>query len=121
MLVFVEMQVALGFLVLGAEDAVGGGDLGHDQPAATEIPDNAAEDGVGDAGHGSEDGGGTYGHRADGDLLRDEQVRGRGRPRHTCRTVPILTHVIILTFFQTSNVRVTITEIMRRIREILLT
>ena len=51
MLVVVEVQIALGFLVLSAEDAVGRSELGHDQPAATQVANEAAEDGIGDTGH----------------------------------------------------------------------
>ncbi len=58
-LVAVEGEVALGLLVFVADDAVGGGELGHHEAASAEIADEAAEDGVGDAGHGREDGGGT--------------------------------------------------------------
>jgi hypothetical protein len=58
-LVFIEMQIALGLLILLAQHAVGRGELGHDQAASAEVADEAAEDGVGDAGHGSEHGGGS--------------------------------------------------------------
>ena len=58
MLVFVKMQVALGFLVLGAKYAVGRCELGHDQAAAAEIANESAKDRVGHAGHGSKHRGG---------------------------------------------------------------
>ena len=40
-----------------AREAFGAGEFGHDKAAAAEPADYAAENGVGDAGHGSEDGG----------------------------------------------------------------
>ncbi len=59
-------------------DAVGAGELGHDQAAAAEIADEAAEDGIGHAGHGREHGGGREGYRADrklcGKILHGEAV-----------------------------------------------
>src|SRR5580700_3640231 len=51
MLVVIEMEIALSLLVLGAEHAVGRGELGHDQPASAQVADEAPEDCVGDAGH----------------------------------------------------------------------
>jgi len=59
-LVFVEVEVASADSLV-AEEAVGGGELGHDQAASAEVFDEAAEDGVGDTGHGGEDGGGACG------------------------------------------------------------
>ena len=70
MFVFVEVQVAASFFVFGAEDSVGRGELGHDKAAASEIADEAAEDGVGYSGHGGENGGGT-------DLDAADSQRGR--------------------------------------------
>ena len=55
-LVFIEVEIALGLLIFLAEHAVGRGELGHDQAASAQVADEAAEDGVGDAGHGREDG-----------------------------------------------------------------
>src|SRR5206468_9897993 len=57
-LVFVEVKIALGLLVFLAEDAVGRGELGHDESASAQVADEASKDGVGDARHGSEDCGG---------------------------------------------------------------
>jgi hypothetical protein len=57
--VAVEGEVALGLLVFVADDAVGGGELGHHEAASAEIANEAAEDGVGDSSHGREHGGGT--------------------------------------------------------------
>jgi len=51
-LVFVEVKIALGFFVFGAEDPVGGGEFSHDEAAASEVADEAAEDSIGDSGHG---------------------------------------------------------------------
>ena len=48
-----------------AHDAVGAGELRHDEPAAALGADQAAEDGVSDAGHGRQDRGGTDFDRAD--------------------------------------------------------
>src|SRR6266851_4772901 len=58
MFVFVEVKVALSLLIFHAEHAVGRGELGHDQAAAAEVADEAAEDRVGNARHGGEDCGG---------------------------------------------------------------
>jgi len=65
-----ECQVALqGFGRLaratGGADAVGAGELGHDQPAAAEVTDESPEDGIGHAGHGSQ-------HRRRGDAHRTD-------------------------------------------------
>src|SRR5450432_1583033 len=100
MLIFVEMQIALGLLIFLAEHAVRGGELGHDQPAAVEIADEAAEDGVGNAGHGSQHGRGGDSDIADqkacGDRLRWCGLADRSvRPTRT-RVVPELLHVAIL-------------------------
>jgi hypothetical protein len=53
MLVFVEMEIALGLLVLLAEHAVGRSELGHDQTAAAEVADEAPEDRVGNSAMGA--------------------------------------------------------------------
>ena len=53
-------------------DAVRAGELGHDQPAAAQIADEAAEHGVGDAGHGRE-------HRGRGDRAPDRSKTVRER------------------------------------------
>src|SRR5260370_20592849 len=98
MLVFVEMQVTFGFLVLLAEHAVGRGELGHDQAAAAQVADEAAEDGVGDAGHGSQDCGWGNLNSADG------EPHGNGlqwrcqsdRSVRPTRVVPGLAHCSIL-------------------------
>ena len=87
MLVFVEVQVASANALI-AEDAVGGGELGHDQAASAEIFDEAAEDGVGDSGHRGQDGGGRDADVAYGEG-RGEGARGgfglhfRGRQRRS--------------------------------------
>ena len=59
MLVAVKGEVALGLLVFVPGDAVGRGELGHHESASAEVADEAAEDGVGDAGHGRKHRGGT--------------------------------------------------------------
>ena len=47
------------------------GELGHDEPAAAQVADKAAENGVGDAGHGRQ-------HRRRGDLHRaDRKLCGK--------------------------------------------
>ena len=67
MLVSVESQVALGFAVFVAQDAVSRGELGHDQTAAAEVANEAAEDSIRNTGHGREDGGRGNGHAAQDD------------------------------------------------------
>jgi hypothetical protein len=57
MLIFVEMQVASADSFV-AKDSVGGSEFGHNEAASAEIFNEAAEDRVGDSGHGSENGGG---------------------------------------------------------------
>ena len=49
----------------GGADAVRAGELGHDEAAAAQVADEAAEHGVGDAGHGRENGGGGELHGSD--------------------------------------------------------
>jgi len=56
-LVFVKVKIASADALI-AKHSVGRGELGHDQAASAEVLDEAAEDGVGDSGHGGEDGGG---------------------------------------------------------------
>ena len=96
MLVFVEVQVALCLFVLGAQDAIGRGELGHDQAAAAQVANEAAEDGVRDASHGSKDGRGTDLDRAN--LQQLWNARGQECPRHTgiFRVVPVLAHLVIV-------------------------
>ena len=70
MLVGVEAEIALQGLVglAGLErraDAVRAGELGHDESAAAQIANEAAEHGIGHARHGREDRGGREVHRAD--------------------------------------------------------
>ena len=69
MLLRIEGQVlqgAGGFLAAaGGADAMRAGELGHDQAAAAQSADEAAEDGVGDAGHRRQHGGGSNGYAAD--------------------------------------------------------
>src|SRR5690349_14698477 len=92
------MQVALCFLVFFAQDAVGRGELGHDESASAEVADEAAEDGVGDSSHGSEHGGRRDRDSANQDGLRHglQSLCGGGRLVRLHRTVPKLTHVSIL-------------------------
>ena len=97
MLVFIKMKIAFGLLVLSAEDAIGRGELGHNQATAGEIANEATEDRVGDARHWGKHGGGSnldgaqaqYG-RYRGEFLADGCF-GSGR-----RVVPVLAHVVIL-------------------------
>ena len=93
MLVAVEGEVALGLLVFVADDAVGRGELGHHEAASAEIADEAAEDGVGDAGHGRE-------HRGRTDFDFAERHgrgdAGAGRSGALGRIVEKLGHVLIL-------------------------
>src|ERR1041385_2907169 len=98
------MQVALGFLVLGAKHAVGRGKLGHDQPATAKIADEAAKDRVCDASHGRQ-----HGSRRDFDTADVQLGWNGGGPqclpsintgedaRPTIfRVVPLLAHRSIL-------------------------
>ena len=102
-----EVALALGFAHAGK--AVGGGELGHDEAAAgllvrgtgvdvgigcaggelAGVLDEAAEDGVGDACHGSEDGGGRDGDIADLERGGDACLGGHGVLE---RVVPVLLH-----------------------------
>ena len=77
MLVAVEGEVLLGLLVLVADDAVGRGELGHHQAAAAEVADEAAEDRVGDAGHGRQHGRGTNFDATERDGRGHARARGR--------------------------------------------
>ena len=69
MLIRVEIEIAEGAGGLGGarggDDAVGAGELRHDESAAALGADQAAEHGVGDAGHGRQHGRGTDFDRAD--------------------------------------------------------
>src|SRR6185312_11846314 len=104
MLVLVKMQIALGLLVFFAQNAVGGGELGHDEPASAEISDEPPEDGVRNPGHGSENGGGSNLHRANHERGRYERLarlRARFRTGEDARAyiagiVPELAHEPIL-------------------------
>src|SRR5271155_979629 len=97
MLVFVEMQVSLGFLVLRTENTVRRCEFGHDQPASAKIANEAPKDGIGDARHGSK-----YGRRRDLDVA-DHYLIGHsgartGEDARACirRIVPVLLHRAIL-------------------------
>src|ERR1700692_1008964 len=111
MLVFIEVQIALGLLVFLAEHAVRRRELGHDQAAAPQVADKAAEHGIGDASHGCENRG-----RGDSDIADEESlwhqlqwlcladkacpelVEGSVRPTRAfpIRVVPELLHISIL-------------------------
>ncbi len=112
-LVVVVGQVALALGLAHAGEAVGGGELGHDEAAAgllvggrlrrrpvgcfrgelAGVFDEAAENGVGDAGHGGEHGGGRDVHVADGEGRGDAGLRGHGVLR---RIVPMFLHGVRL-------------------------
>src|SRR5271165_4282202 len=64
MLVFIEVQIPPAHPLI-ADHAVGRGELGHDQPASSQVFDEAPEDRVGNASHGGKDGGGTNRDPAD--------------------------------------------------------
>ncbi len=89
-LVFVEMKIAFCLLIFLAENAVGRGELGHDEAASAEVADKAAEDRIGNACHGREDGGGGDGDGTDLEAGRD-RFQGRGlvgdSPRAVCLEV----------------------------------
>src|SRR5579872_568748 len=97
MLIFVKMQIALGFLVFRSQDAVRGSELGHDEAASAQISNEAAKDGVSHARHGSK-------HRRRRNLdISDTQYRRNGGA-YTCRRVShqwhrsweVLAHAFIL-------------------------
>src|SRR5207253_11065549 len=92
------MQIALGFFVLGAEDAIRRGELGHDEPASAKITDESPEDGVGYARHGGEDGSGRDGHSAEANGLGDGHVFSTGGDAraYIARIVPEFPHKPIL-------------------------
>src|SRR5271156_3352795 len=98
MFVFIEMEVALGLLVLLAEHAIGRGELGHDQPAATQVANEPPEHRIGNAGHRRQHSG-----RRDVDIADRYAGRDRlqtlyladNRARPT-RIVPGLAHTSIL-------------------------
>ena len=104
MLVLVEMQIALGLLVLRAKHAVGRSELGHDQPASAQVANEASEYRVSNARHGSQDGRRSNPHIADqqgcwdtlafGDSGERELPRvAKGLARaYLARIVPELTH-----------------------------
>src|SRR5579871_6146259 len=95
MLIFIKVQVALGFFILGAKHTVGRGELGHDQAASTEIADESPEDGVGDSGHRSKDRGGRNRDRADLQAGRNDArafASGGAHATNCCRVVPVLAH-----------------------------
>ncbi len=61
-------EIAVGlFLNTRADHAVRTGELGHQQPAPALIANEPPEDGIRYAGHGGQDGCGTYRDRADGE------------------------------------------------------
>src|SRR5208283_3552186 len=108
MLVFIKVKVASADALV-AQDAVGRSELGHDQPASAQVFDEAAEDGIGDSGHGSQHGGGSDADVADLEACRKDLSRcgdkscgdGRfARPIHRCiRIVPELSHRLYSTSF----------------------
>src|SRR5208337_4527718 len=69
-LVFVKVKVA-SLDALVAQNAVGRGELGHDQAASAKVLDEATENRVGDPGHGGEHGGGGDGDPADAQARRE--------------------------------------------------
>src|SRR5579872_172555 len=102
MLVLVEMEVALRLLILLAQDAVGRGELGHDEATSAQIADEAPEDSIGDSSHGREDGGGRDRDCADlesrRDRLQPSSFAGWGARATSAvaRVVPVLLHGSIL-------------------------
>ena len=72
MLVFLEVEVAKSFFS-AASDAFGAGELGHQEAAVAEATDDAAEERIGDSGHGGEDGA-----RADGEVAELVGLRNHG-------------------------------------------
>src|SRR5579863_9587396 len=94
------MQIPLGLLVFLTEDAVGRSELGHDQAASAKVADEAAENGVSHASHGSKDRGGRNGDVADGEAIRDrlQWLWLAGRTAHAkrdVRVVPELAHISV--------------------------
>jgi hypothetical protein len=92
MLVVIEMQVAAAHAAV-AEHAVGGSELGHDQPAAAEIADEAAENRVGNAGHGGQNRSRRQRHRANPEGGGDGRLRAGSVGRN--RVFPALVHRLL--------------------------
>ncbi len=95
MFVVVKVQIALALGFAAAEQPVGRGELGHDEPASTEVFDEAAEDSVRHPGHRGENRGGRNPHIADQDGIRHAHLLWRLFARPS-RNVPVLPHVLIL-------------------------
>src|ERR1700731_3230195 len=111
MLVLIKVKVASADALV-AQNAIGRGELGHDQPASPEVLDEAAKDGVGDSGHGGQDGGGrdadvAYRERCGKESGRDKWVEGQlAGPAWDCfRVVSKLLHRMILLSFPVGNRR----------------
>ena len=111
MLVLVEVQIALRLLVLGTQDTVSRGELGHDQPASAKVPNEAAEHCVGHSRHGGKDRSRGEGDRADFECVgnRDEVSRttlstGGDARAYIGRIVPKLLHLLILVALNLSRI-----------------
>jgi hypothetical protein len=101
MLVFVEMQIASADALI-AKHSVSRCKFRHDQPASTEVLDEAAKDGVGDPSHGCQHSGGSNADIAYGEGRRKigRWSDGRlARPGHRIRIVPELLHKSDSTYF----------------------
>ncbi len=97
MLVLVEMQVALRFLVFCPKDAIGRSELGHDQAASPEVANETPKHSVGNARHRGKDG-----RWGDLEIANCYPLRYRGActgedvRAHIYRIFPILAHLAIL-------------------------
>src|SRR5579885_2767108 len=90
------MEIALGLLILLAQNPVGRGEFSHDEAASAKVANKTAEDRVSDTSHWCENSGGR-----DGDIAQHQAGRdGRGPSGQArvdfYRTVPELAHRTIL-------------------------
>ncbi len=114
MLVVIEMEIPLGLLVLLAEHAVGGSELGHNEPASIQVADEAPENGVGNARHRSENRCGSDLDITDAEADRDRlqrrcQADSSVRPTRAVprRVVPAFAHRSILLGLSSESPRLT--------------
>jgi hypothetical protein len=97
MLVRVEMQVALGFLVFCPKNSVRRSELGHDQSTSAKVADEAPKDRIRNARHRSENRRRSNLDVADHDMVRHGSARTNDDARaYIPRIVPVLPHLAIL-------------------------
>ncbi len=97
MLVLVEVQVALGFLVFCPKNSVRRSELGHNQPASAQVANEAPKHGISNTRHRSQNGRGSNLNAAD---LYPVRYRNTGRDddarAEIHRILPVLAHLAIL-------------------------